>query len=139
MNRREWCLGVLGATGTSLARIGVQTAGRAHRYLHYDVFTHSALTGNQLAVFTDPAGLSTDDMARATREITFSSGPFSFPAEGAGTDIRLRIFGPDGEMPFAGHPVIGSTFALAQEGPVKANQGRVIFGPGAAPTPAVPK
>jgi trans-2,3-dihydro-3-hydroxyanthranilate isomerase len=135
MNRREWCLGMLGATGTSFARIGVQTEGRAHRYLHYDVFTHSALTGNQLAVFTDPAGLSTDDMARVTREMNFSECTFIFPAEGAGTDIRLRIFGPDGEMPFAGHPVIGSTFALAQEGLVKANQGRVIFGLGVGPTP----
>ncbi len=135
MNRRDWCLAMLGATGESFVRLGAQTAGRTHRYLHYDVFTDTALTGNQLAVFTNPTGLSTDDMARVTREMNFSECTFLFPAEQAGTDVRLRIFSPEGEMPFAGHPVIGSTFALAHEGLVKAGQGRVIFGLGLGPTP----
>ena len=50
-----------------------------YRYLHYDVFTDRPLTGNQLAVFTDPAGLTTDDMARITREMNFSECTFLFP------------------------------------------------------------
>ena len=108
---------------------------REHRYLHYDVFTQQPLTGNQLAVFTDPGGLSADEMARITREMNFSECTFVFPAEAAGTDVRLRIFGPDGEMPFAGHPVIGSTFALAQVGLLEAPRARLVLGLGLGPTP----
>jgi len=107
---------------------------RDHRYLHYDVFTDRPLTGNQLAVFTDPAGLTTEDMARITFEMNFSECTFVQPAEAAGTEVRLRIFGLDGEMPFAGHPVIGSTFALAHEGVVKPSQARLVLGLGIGPT-----
>jgi trans-2,3-dihydro-3-hydroxyanthranilate isomerase len=107
----------------------------SHRFLLYDVFTDQPLTGNQLAVFTDPDGLTTEDMARVTREMNFSECTFVFPAEQPGTDIRVRIFCPEGEMPFAGHPVIGSTFALADERMVKPEQGRVTLGLGLGPTP----
>jgi PhzF family phenazine biosynthesis protein len=55
-------------------------------------------------------------MARITCEMSFSECTFVQRAEAPGTDVRLRIFGLDGEMPFAGHPVIESTFALAHEG-----------------------
>lgn len=99
------------------------------------MFTDTPLTGNQLAVFTEPAGLSTETMAKMTREMNFSECTFVFPAEQAGTDIRLRIFGLGGEMQFAGHPVIGSTFALAHERLVKPGQKRVVFGLGLGPTP----
>lgn len=108
---------------------------RDHRYLHYDVFTETALTGNQLAVFTDPAGLSTDDMTRITPEMNFSESTFIFPAEQTGTDFRVRIFCPDGEMAFAGHPTIGTTFALAHEGHLTSSQNRVVLGLGLGPTP----
>jgi trans-2,3-dihydro-3-hydroxyanthranilate isomerase len=133
MTRRDLCLGALGAAGASLVSVGAQ-ATRAYRYLHYDVFTDSALTGNQLAVFTDPAGLATDDMTRVTREMNFSECTFILPSEQPGTDIRLRIFSPEGEMPFAGHPVIGSTFAAAHEGLVKPPRNRLTFGLGLGPT-----
>ena len=105
------------------------------RYLHYDVFTDRPLTGNQLAVFPDPAGLTEGDMARITREMNFSECTFVFPPEQAGTDVRLRIFAPEGELPFAGHPVIGSTFALAHEGFVTAPRSRLVLGLGIGPTP----
>src|SRR5258705_2560707 len=104
------------------------------RYLHYDVFTDRPLTGNQLAVFTDPAGLAAGDMARITREMNFSECTFILPSEPAGTDVRLRIFAPDRELPFAGHPVIGSTFALAHEGLVKPPRARLVLGLGLGPT-----
>jgi len=104
------------------------------RYLHYDVFTDRPLTGNQLAVFTDPAGLTESDMARITREMNFSECTFILPSEQAGTDVRLRIFAPEGELPFAGHPVIGSTFALAQEGFLTAPRSRLVLGLGIGPT-----
>jgi trans-2,3-dihydro-3-hydroxyanthranilate isomerase len=106
-----------------------------YRYLHYDVFTDTALTGNQLAVFTDPAGLATDDMTRLTREMNFSESTFIFPAERPDTDVRVRIFYPEGEMPFAGHPTIGSTFALAHDGLITPAQRRVTLGLGLGPTP----
>jgi trans-2,3-dihydro-3-hydroxyanthranilate isomerase len=106
-----------------------------YRYLHYDVFTQRPLTGNPLAVFTAPAGLGPDDMARITREMNFSECTFLFPAESDATDVRVRIFAPDGEMPFAGHPVIGSTFALAHEALVKPGAARVVLGLGLGPTP----
>ena len=134
VNRREFCLGALAAPGASLGRAGAQTQ-RDYRYLLYDVFTDRALTGNQLAVFTNPAGLATEDMTRLAREMNFSESTFIFPPEQPGTDIRLRIFTPEGELPFAGHPVIGSTFAAAHERLVKPKQERMIFGLGLGPTP----
>jgi PhzF family phenazine biosynthesis protein len=86
-------------------------------------------------VFTDPAGLNTDTVARMTREMNCSECTFVFPSEPTDTDVRLRIFGLGGEMPFAGHPVIGSTFALAYEHIIKAGQPRLVFGLGLGPTP----
>lgn len=132
---RRHALITLSATVAAPFSSSAQPAARAFRYLHYDVFTDAALAGNQLAVFTNPAGLSADDMARITREMNFSECTFIYPAEQAGTDLRLRIFGLGGEMPFAGHPVIGSTFALAQEKLIKPGQARVVFGLGLGPTP----
>src|SRR5687768_9973711 len=104
------------------------------RYLHYDVFTDKPLTGNQLAVFTDTAGLSAAEMQAMTRETRFSECTFVQPAEASGTDVRLRIFGPNNEMQFAGHPVIGSTFALADDGVIAAGRKEFTFGLGIGPT-----
>lgn len=105
------------------------------RYLHYDVFTGTPHAGNQLAVFMEPQGLATEAMASMTREMNYSECTFVFPSELKGTDVRLRIFGRGGEMPFAGHPVIGSTFALADEGVIAAGRGEFVFGLGIGPTP----
>jgi trans-2,3-dihydro-3-hydroxyanthranilate isomerase len=134
VTRRDLFAGTLAAAGSSSLVHGAPPA-RGHRYLHYDVFTDRPLTGNQLAVFTEPDGLSTDDMARITREMNFSECTFIRPAEQPGTDVRVRIFGLDGEMPFAGHPVIGSTFALAQQGLVKPPKRGLVLGLGLGPTP----
>ena len=94
-------------------------------YLHYDVFTNEPLAGNQLAVFTDGRGLDTARMQRLAREMNFSESTFILPAEQTGTDIRMRIFTPYNEMPAAGHPTIGSTFALAAERRADARRSRV--------------
>jgi trans-2,3-dihydro-3-hydroxyanthranilate isomerase len=102
------------------------TNGR--RFLQYDVFTDRPLTGNQLAVFMDARGLAAETMAAMTRETNFSEATFVTAAEQPGTDIRLRIFGRGGEMPFAGHPVIGSTFALADDGVITAGTKTFTFG-----------
>jgi trans-2,3-dihydro-3-hydroxyanthranilate isomerase len=104
------------------------------RYLQYDVFTDQPLAGNQLAVFSETAGLTAEQMQAMTRETKFSECTFVQPAEAAGTDVRLRIFGPANEMQFAGHPVIGSAFALADDGLIKAGQKEFTFGLGIGPT-----
>ena len=110
------------------------TVVNGRRYLQYDVFTDKPLTGNQLAVFTETAGLSAAEMQAMTRETKFSECTFVQPAEAAGTDVRLRIFGPNNEMQFAGHPVIGSTFALADDGVIAAGRKEFTFGLGIGPT-----
>jgi trans-2,3-dihydro-3-hydroxyanthranilate isomerase len=104
-------------------------------YLHYDVFTGDALLGNQLAVFTDARGLATAKMQRIAREMNFSESTFILPAEQSNTDIRMRIFTPMNEMPMAGHPTIGSTFALAHAGVIRSGAARFVFGLNIGPVP----
>ncbi len=106
-----------------------------YRYLHYDVFTDRPLEGNQLAVFPEPAGLTTELMQTITREMNFSECTFIFPPEAPGTNVRMRIFTPAEELPMAGHPTVGSTFALGQEGVIKTGQRDFVFGLGVGPTP----
>jgi len=105
------------------------------RYLHYDVFTDRPFEGNQLAVFPDARGLSPRQMQTLTREMNFSESTFILPAETPDTDIRMRIFTPGLELPMAGHPTIGSTFALAAEGVIAPGRERFVFGLGVGPTP----
>jgi trans-2,3-dihydro-3-hydroxyanthranilate isomerase len=103
--------------------------------LHYDVFTGEAFLGNQLAVFPDARGLSTAQMQAIAREINFSETTFVLPAERPDTDIRMRIFTPGVEMPMAGHPTVGSTFALADIGMIASGRRRFVFGLNVGPTP----
>jgi trans-2,3-dihydro-3-hydroxyanthranilate isomerase len=85
---------------------------RRFRYVVVDVFTDTPLAGNQLAVFTDARGLSDEEMQRLAREMNFSESTFVLPAEGEG-HARMRIFTPTAELPFAGHPTLGTAFVLA--------------------------
>ena len=105
-----------------------------YRYLHLDVFTDRRLEGNQLAVFTEPQGLTADQMQRIAKEMAFSESTFIFPPERGG-DVRMRIFTPGSELPMAGHPTIGSTFALAIEGTIRRGQEQFVFELGVGPTP----
>jgi trans-2,3-dihydro-3-hydroxyanthranilate isomerase len=104
------------------------------RYLHYDVFTDTLFEGNQLAVFHDARGLTGEQMQAITKEMNFSECTFILPAETAGTDIRMRIFTPGTELPMAGHPTIGSTFALADLGVIAKGRDSFVFGLGVGPT-----
>jgi len=104
------------------------------KYLHYDVFTDRRFEGNQLAVFHDARGLSSAQMQAITKEMNFSECTFILPAEAPGTDVRMRIFTPGTELPMAGHPTIGSTFALAELGVIKPGRASVVFGLGVGPT-----
>ena len=106
----------------------------AYRYVHVDVFTDRRLQGNQLLVFVQPAGLDVDRMQALTRESNYSECTFVFPPEAAGTDHRVRIFTRTAETPFAGHPTLGTAFALAHAGVLKPGTARTVFGLGVGPT-----
>ncbi len=112
---------------------------RSYRYLHYDVFTDHLFGGNQLAVVLDGRGLSTDTMQAIAHEMNFSETTFVLPPEHAGTDVRMRIFTPGEELPAAGHPTIGSTFALARTGVIEPGRERFVFGLGIGPVPVTLK
>jgi trans-2,3-dihydro-3-hydroxyanthranilate isomerase len=105
------------------------------RYLHYDVFTSRRFEGNQLAVFLDGRELNSPTMQAIAREMNFSESTFVLPPERPDTDVRMRIFTPASELPMAGHPTIGSTFALAHDGVIASNRQRFTFGLGVGPTP----
>jgi trans-2,3-dihydro-3-hydroxyanthranilate isomerase len=81
------------------------------RYVVADVFTDVPLAGNQLAVFTDGRGVDDETMQKLARELNLSETVFVLPPE-AGGHARIRIFTPATELPFAGHPVLGSAFVL---------------------------
>ena len=86
---------------------------RAIRYVVCDVFTDRPLTGNQLAVFTDARSLDDATMQALACEMRFSESVFVVPPS-AGGHARLRIFTPNREIPFAGHPTLGAAFVLGQ-------------------------
>ena len=86
-----------------------------YRYLICDVFTDRAFGGNPLAVLPDARGLSETRMQQVAREFNFSESTFVLPAE-SGHTRRVRIFTPTMEVPFAGHPNVGTAFALAGAG-----------------------
>jgi trans-2,3-dihydro-3-hydroxyanthranilate isomerase len=82
------------------------------RYVVADVFTDRPLTGNQLAVFTDAREIPDEQLQPLAKEMNFSETVFVYPPEQGG-HVKIRIFTPAAEMPFAGHPVLGSAFVLA--------------------------
>jgi trans-2,3-dihydro-3-hydroxyanthranilate isomerase len=83
-----------------------------------DVFTQTPFGGNQLAVFPDGRGLSEQRMQDLAREFGFSETTFVFPPEDPRHTCRLRIFTPTNELPFAGHPTVGTASVLATGGHV---------------------
>jgi trans-2,3-dihydro-3-hydroxyanthranilate isomerase len=100
----------------------------ALRYVHVDVFTDRPLAGNQLAVFTDARELDDETMQALALEMGFSESVFVLPPEQGGT-VRVRIFTPRTELPFAGHPILGAAWVLAaplQRGVVELETGRGI-------------
>ena len=105
------------------------------RYLHLDVFTDSPFEGNQLAVYPDPpVDIATERMQRIAQEMNFSETTFVFPKQGPG-DVKMRIFTPAAELPVAGHPTIGTTFALAIEGVIAPGRESFVFELGVGPIP----
>jgi trans-2,3-dihydro-3-hydroxyanthranilate isomerase len=100
------------------------------RYVICDVFTDRPLTGNQLAVFTDARDLDAETMQLLAREMKYSESVFVLPAEQHG-NVRIRIFTPAAEVPFAGHPCLGTAFVLG--GPLQLQVIRLETGAGIVP------
>src|SRR5208282_1574027 len=93
----------------------MSTSGRRFEMVQVDVFTDRALTGNSLAVFLDGRGLSTEQMQALAREMNLSETTFILPGESPAEKdrgIRVRIFTVQEELPFAGHPTLGTAFVL---------------------------
>jgi trans-2,3-dihydro-3-hydroxyanthranilate isomerase len=104
---------------------------RSFRYVVVDVFTDVPLAGNQLAVFTDARDLTSEEMQLLAREMNFSETVFVLPASDADADVRIRIFTPTLELPFAGHPTLGTAFVLG--GPLSKIVIRLEMGAGVIP------
>jgi trans-2,3-dihydro-3-hydroxyanthranilate isomerase len=107
------------------------------RFFTADVFTDRLFGGNQLAVFPEPGALDTPVMQAIARELNYSETVFVFPAEHPDHTRKLRIFTPGSELPFAGHPTIGTAFVLATIGelPLGAAGGSIVFEEGVGPVP----
>lgn len=87
-----------------------------HSYTVLDVFTDVPLTGNSVAVFADGSGLDGELMQRVAREMNLSETVFLLePEDTATADARVRIFTPGTELPFAGHPVLGTAFVVGEK------------------------
>ncbi|CAN5167748.1 phenazine biosynthesis protein PhzF [soil metagenome] len=123
------------------------------RYVVADVFTDRPLEGNQLAVFTDARAIEEETMQALALEIGFSETTFVLPPEQGGT-VRIRIFTPKSELPFAGHPCLGTAWVLAsslQRGVIeletksgivpveleREGSGKIVFGRMSQPLPSV--
>ena len=98
---------------------------RRYRFLQLDVFTDKAFTGNPLAVFPEAEGLSSEEMLQIAREMNLSETVFVLHPDAGRLEVlrHLRIFTPTREIPFAGHPVVGTWNALAIEGVVPPPEG----------------
>jgi trans-2,3-dihydro-3-hydroxyanthranilate isomerase len=123
-----------------------------YRYVVCDVFTNEPLAGNQLAVFTDARGITEEQLQPLAREMNYSETVFVYPPNGDG-HVAIRIFTPSTEIPFAGHPTLGTAFVLA--GPlqlieldietgrgivrvtVEREGARIVFGRMAQPLPTI--
>ncbi len=100
------------------------------RFVIADVFTDVPFAGNQLAVFTDAREILEERLQPLAREINFSETVFVYPAAGDG-HARIRIFTPALELPFAGHPVLGTAFVLG--GPLQLDELWLETGAGVVP------
>ena len=90
----------------------------SYNFFQLDVFTDHAFGGNPLAVFPEAEGITDEQMQQIAREMNLSETVFVLPSEKEEALRRLRIFTPGNELPFAGHPIVGTWNCLAREGVV---------------------
>src|SRR5262247_2528287 len=107
----------------------------AYRFVQVDVFTERVFGGNPLAVFLDGRGLDDGDMQALAREMNLSETTFVLPATRTDCAARVRIFTPAREVPFAGHPTVGTSWVLATRGLLPAGERRILLEEGIGPVP----
>ncbi len=108
---------------------------RSYRYRVVDVFTTQPLEGNPLAVFPEASGLDDVTMQKIAREMNLSETVFVVPATRASLAAGVRIFTPTRELPFAGHPTVGTSFVLLDEGTVPAGTKQFVLEEKVGPVP----
>jgi trans-2,3-dihydro-3-hydroxyanthranilate isomerase len=106
-----------------------------HDYCTLDVFTDRRFGGNPLAVVLDARGIDDATMQSIAREFNYSETTFVLPPSDPAHAARVRIFTPGGELPFAGHPTVGTAFALVSLGRIATNIGDIVFEEGIGPVP----
>ena len=109
-----------------------------HRFVTLDVFTSRAFGGNQLAVFPDASGIPEDALINITREFNFSEVTFCYPPANPAHSKRVRIFTPGKEVPFAGHPTVGTAIALhvlGESGAPPGAEAKLVLEEGVGPVP----
>jgi trans-2,3-dihydro-3-hydroxyanthranilate isomerase len=108
-------------------------------YVTVDVFTKERFGGNQLAVFPDASKLAPQLMQRIAREFNFSETTFVFPPGDPRHTRRVRIFTPESELAFAGHPTVGTAFALATLGDIRltGDETRIVLEENVGPVPVL--
>ena len=99
---------------------------RARPFMQVDVFTDRPYLGNPVAVVLDGSDLDDSQMGAIARWTNLSETTFVLPADAPGADYRLRIFTPASELPFAGHPTLGSAYAVATAGIARPREGRLV-------------
>jgi len=102
------------------------TMTQPRAFKQVDVFTSSPLNGNPLAVILDAGDLSAEQMQATARWTHLSETTFVLPATDPAADYQVRIFTPDGELPFAGHPTLGTAHALLEAGIVLKTPGQIV-------------
>jgi trans-2,3-dihydro-3-hydroxyanthranilate isomerase len=110
-----------------------------YRFLTADVFTDRPFGGNPLAVFPDARGIPGERMQQIAREFNLSETVFVLPPEDPAHTRKLRIFAPASELPFAGHPTVGTAFVLGAIGevPLTGGETRIVFEEGVGPVPVM--
>ncbi len=108
---------------------------RTYQVVQVDVFTDRALAGNPLAVVLDARGLADGEMQAVAREMNLSETTFVLPPTRPDCAARVRIFTPAREVPFAGHPTVGTTWVLATRGRLPAGAARILLEEGIGPVP----
>ena len=98
-----------------------------YRFVQVDVFTQDIFGGNPLAVYPNAEGLKREEMQRIAREMNLSETTFVFPPKSSEADFKVRIFTPQREIPFAGHPVIGTCFVLGDQGRIGPKEGKRVM------------
>jgi trans-2,3-dihydro-3-hydroxyanthranilate isomerase len=131
MKRRDFLVSAVAAGAAASLPAQAQKANKGFDFIQVDVFAQMPLQGNPLAVFSDARGMSDAQMLSITRELNHSETTFILPAR-AGGDARVRIFGADAEIPFSGHPTLGTAFVIATTRPDKT---AMVLEEGVGPVP----